>query len=309
MLCSLSLLFVAGAVRGADETPSITRTEDVVYGRKYGMALTMDVFTPAKPNGAAIVLVVSGGWVSDKNSINPIFYAPMTNRGYTVFAVMHGCQPRFTIADVIEDMNRSIRFIRTNAKKYNIDPDRIGITGASAGGHLSLMIGMNGTEGDPKAKDPVLKASSRVQAVACLFPPTDFHNWSKEGHYLAPREFDARFNAAFDFQEWNKDKGLFQPITDDKKLKGIMSQISPITHVTRDDPPTLISHGDKDTLVPLYQSEIFIKKMKDTGCTCDLIVQKGAGHGGLAFVKDFDKFGDWFDKHLAKEKPKEGTKP
>src|SRR5436190_22311435 len=84
--------------------PDFTRTEDVVYGRKFGVALTLDVIQPAKPNGYAIIYMVSGGWKSNHDSINPKTYAPYLDRGYTMFAVCHGCQPRFTIPEIREDV-------------------------------------------------------------------------------------------------------------------------------------------------------------------------------------------------------------
>ena len=98
----------------------------------------------------------------------------LLKRGYTVFAVVHGSQPRFTIPEILKDMNRAVRFIRYHAKDYHIDPDRIGMTGASAGGHLSLMQGTAGDTGDKLAKDPIDQTSSRVQAVGCFFPPPIF---------------------------------------------------------------------------------------------------------------------------------------
>ena len=154
----------------------------MIYGRKFGTALTMDVFTPKQDaNGLGVILVVSGGWFSSHEAIRPAFVTPLLERGYTVFAVVHGSQPKFTIPEILQDMNRAVRFIRYHAKDYGIDPDRIGIYGGSAGGHLSLMQGTAGDEGDPKAKDPVDRVSSRVQAVACFFPPTDFLNYGKPG--------------------------------------------------------------------------------------------------------------------------------
>src|SRR5205823_6668561 len=138
-LLVLGLVLASSAPFCRADDPSSTRKEDVVYGRKNGMALTMDVFTPKDPNGAAVVVAVSGGWYSDHAMINPASYAELLRRGYTVFAVCHGSQPRFTIPEAVADMNRAVRFIRTHAEDYKIDPDRIGITGGSAGGHLSLM--------------------------------------------------------------------------------------------------------------------------------------------------------------------------
>ena len=123
------------------EEPSFSRKEDVIYGRKYGTALTMDVFTPKKDaNGAAIVFVVSGGFFSSHEAINPAFALPLLGRGYTVFAVVHGSQPRYTVPEIVQDLHRAVRFIRYQAHDYGIDPDRIGIAGSSAGGHLALMM-------------------------------------------------------------------------------------------------------------------------------------------------------------------------
>ena len=173
--------FLATACRGGEQA-AFDQKVDVVYGRKFGTALTMDVFTPkANANGAAVVWVVSGGWFSSHEAINPGFVDELLKRGYTVFAVVHGSQPRFTIPEIVKDMNRAVRFIRYHAKDYHIDPDRIGITGASAGGHLSLMQGTAGDTGDKSAKDPIDQTSSRVQAVGCFFPPTDFLNYGKPG--------------------------------------------------------------------------------------------------------------------------------
>ena len=175
---------------------------DVVYGRKYGTALTLDVFTPKEnANGAAIVWVVSGGWFSAHEAINPCAVDELLKRGYTVFAVVHGSQPRYTIPEIVADMNRAVRFIRYHAADYHIDPDRIGITGGSAGGHLSLMQGTAGDKGNPDAKDPIDKTSSRVQAVACFFPPTDFLNYGKPGENAIGRGILKGFKPPFDFHE------------------------------------------------------------------------------------------------------------
>src|SRR5579872_3940618 len=166
------------------QEPTFTRTEDVIYGRKFGVALTMDVFTPKeKANGCGIVYCVSGGWFSDKGGINPGVYKEFLDRGYVVFAVVHGSQPKFTIPEVLEDMHRAVRFIHFNAKKYKVDPDKLGIAGGSAGGHLSLMQGNAFKDGDPKANDPIDRLSSKIAVIACFYPPTDFLNYGKEGEY------------------------------------------------------------------------------------------------------------------------------
>ncbi|MBI4581584.1 MAG: prolyl oligopeptidase family serine peptidase [Planctomycetes bacterium] len=298
--------FLGGIGRG-EGVPAHRRTEDVVYGRKFGMALTLDVIAPERgANGAAVVYAMSGGWVSAHEMIRPEMFAEMLGRGYTVFCVVHGCQPKFTIPEVLEDMNRSIRFIRRHAKDYHIDPRRIGIAGGSAGGHLSLMIGTAGTPGNPQAKDPINRESSRVQAVACWYPPTDFTNYGQEGRdvFVALEGELDRFKAPFDFVTLDETARQFKLITDIERRRQIAREISPITHVTSDDPPTLIIHGDADKLVPIQQAEAIGKRFEAQHVPFKLVVRPGAGHGWPELLKDMVIFADWFDQHLGARPPK-----
>jgi acetyl esterase/lipase len=304
LLASLVVLLASSVLRAEDVTPFV-RTRDVIYGRKDGLALTLDVIAPKeKPNGLGIIFVVSGGWRSNTGFIRPEMYVPFLRHGYTVFAVVHGTQPKFTVPEIIQDVQRAVRFIRCHAKDYHIDPDRLGITGASAGGHLSLMIGTAGTSGKPRANDPVERVSCRVQAVACFFPPTDFLNWGKEGDVLDYKHMDRRFRAAVDFQIFDRDEGLFHRVTDEKKVQELLRDISPITHVSPDDPPSLIIHGDKDPLVPLQQSERMVAKLKATGVPAELIIKKDCKHGWITILKDTETFADWFDRYLKNEPQK-----
>ncbi len=304
VLVALALAPVSAAwtVRAAEGASGewYSRSEDVIYGRKYGMALTMDVIAPKKdPNGFGIVLAVSGGYFSAHDSINPNFVRPFLDRGYTVFAVVHGSQPRFQIPEIIQDMHRAVRFIRYHAKRYGIDPGHIGITGGSAGGNLSLVMGTTGDKGDPNAKDPVDRESSRVQAVACFFPPTDFLNWGAPGkERIGLTDFDPIFRPTFDYREVDKEKNLWERVTDPERRREITRSISPIYFVTPDDAPALIVHGDRDKLVPVQQGEVMTAKLKETGVPARLIVKKGADHGWADMGKDLVVFADWFDEHL-----------
>ena len=294
------LALLAPTFAPAADEPTFDREEDVIYGRKFGTALTMDVLTPKKgANGSAVVLMVSGGYYSSHDAIQPAFLLPLLNRGYTVFAVVHGSQPRYTVPEIVGDVNRAIRFIRHHAKEYGIDPGRIGVTGASAGGHLSLMVGTDGGPGNPDAKDPVDRESSRVQAVACFFPPTDFLNYGRAGReQIRPKDFGKPFRPSFDHHELDPADNLWVPVTDPTKLREIAREISPASHVSPDDAPTLIYHGDADALVPLQQSETIVEKLKAAGVDAKLVVKPGAGHGWLGMVRDMDAFADWFDAHL-----------
>jgi len=282
--------------------PDFTRKEDVVYGRKYGTALTMDVLTPKEnANGAAVVWVISGGWFSGHEAINPAAVEELLKRGYTVFAVVHGSQPRYTLPEIVADMNRAVRFIRYHAADYAIDPDRIGITGGSAGGHLSLMQGTAGDKGNPAAQDPIDKTSSRVQAVACFFPPTDFLNYGKPGENAVGRGILKGYKPPFDFHEQDPNTKVFRPITDEARILEIARQVSPAYHVSADDPPTLIIHGDADVLVPIQQAELILEKLRQAGVEGKLVVKKGASHGWPDILEDMTIIADWFDQHIGKK--------
>lgn len=301
--------WLAIAAEGFPADESYSRQQDVIYGRKFGTALTMDVFKPAKPNGAAAILCISGGWVSKHDNINPIFAAELLRHGYTVFAVVHGSQPKYTIPECVADMHRAVRYIRTHAADFNVDPNRIGVTGASAGGHLSLMLGCDPHGGDENAKDPVDRADSRVQAVACFFPPTDFLNYGKPGIKSLGIEPDHRFKAPFDFRVQDPATKLFVPVDLETREK-ICKDMSPIYHVSAGDAPTLILHGDADKLVPLQQSEIIVEKFKQVGVPAELVVKKGAKHGVWMsmFTTDFGMIADWFDKYLSPQSTDQAAK-
>lgn len=300
LLAALLLFWTAGP--SVAQEPAYTRQADVIYARKYGTVLTYDIFKPAKPNGIGIIYVVSGGWFSGHaGEAAAPRYAHLLNRGYTVFAVVHGSNPKFSIPEIFEDMSRAVRVIRSRAGEYGIDPERIGITGSSAGGHLSLMLGTAGNLGNPDAKDPLERVSSRVQAVACFYPPTDFLNYGKPGENALGRGILASFAGAFDFRELDPASRSLKPITDEARILEIGRLISPINHVSADDPPTLIFHGDKDVLVPLQQSEIIIEKLKAAGVETKLVIKPGAEHGWPNMGPDLDGIADWFDAHLLKK--------
>jgi acetyl esterase/lipase len=182
--------------------------------------------------------------------------------------------------------------------------DRLGVYGGSAGGHLSLMLGTTGTQEFPFSQDPVKTASSRVQAVACFFPPTDFLNYGKPGEVALGTGILSGFKAPFEFTEMDARSKSFTLITDQKRREAIGKEISPVNHASSDDAPTLIIHGDADLLVPIQQAEVMVEALKKAGVETELIVKKGASHGWGGMDKDLEVFADWFDKHLAKKEAK-----
>lgn len=294
-LFTVVLLLTGGPVAAfAEET--VRRTEDVIYGRKHGMALTMDIFQPAKPNGCGLLFLVNGGWLSSKSTprmvtIRPEDYRVFLDRGYTMFAVVTSSQPKFTISDEIEDVLRAVRFVRSNADRFAIRPNRLGALGASSGGHLTLSIAARGGAGQADAPDPVDRESSAIQAATCFFPPTDFLNYGSPGVSGAGVGPLAPLQVAF---------GPLALTPEGREKLG--REISPIYFVTDQLPPTLIIHGDRDDVVPLQQSESFVEKARAAGVTkINLIVRPGKGHGWGDFWKsaeDITAFADWFDRQL-----------
>jgi acetyl esterase/lipase len=282
--------------------PTYDRKE-VIYARKYGTAFTMDVFSPKKEaNGAGVILAVSGGWFSDREFLNldlaTAILQPLLDSKYTVFAVMHGSVPKYALPEILEHMHRATRFVRQNAKEYSVNPDRLGITGISTGGHLSLMQGCTGGDGDPTAKDPVDRVSSRVQAVVAFYPVTDFLNWGQTGK-VSP---GVNAMPAFDFTRTNPNNGWFDRITDEAQRKEVFAKIAPTTHVASTNAPTLLIHGDLDSDVPIQQSELMLAKFKEAGVTAQLIVQKGGRHDVSVLRENSSKMVEWFDSQLRGKK-------
>ncbi len=286
-LASILLLVALTLPAAAQTKPDFQRTEDVIYARKFGTALTLDVFQPAKPNGCGVIAIISGGFFSSHEAINPKALQPYLERGYTVFAVVHGSQPRFIIPEIMQDVQRATRFIRFNAAKWGVNPEKLGVTGGSAGGHLSLILGTQGGPGKPDAKDPVDRESSAVAAVACFFPPTDFSNWGRAGDDGVGYGTTEKFQPAFGPRS----------LTPEGRAT-LSKEISPIHFVHPNMPPVLIIHGDADKLVPIYQAQIFEKRMKEVNSPFKLIVRAGKDHGWPGMEVDARVFADWFDEHL-----------
>ena len=255
-LAAVALAWSAGAA------PAPAITTDVVYGHKDGMALVYDVFRPREANGAAVLFMVSGGWFS--RWMPPAERAPwfrhLLDAGFTVVAVHHGSAPRFKVPDAVADVRLAVAHVRANAEAFGIDPARVGVTGGSAGGHLSLMLGLDGD------------ADGRVAAVVAYFPPVDLTD------IVGPSE---RF-PALDFPPAQA------------------ADVSPVRFASADDPPVLLIHGDQDELVPLVHSERMHAALQAAGATSELIVIEGARHGfrGADQRRARQATVAFFEKHL-----------
>ena len=273
----ISVLLTSTFAFAQSQAPRIT--PDVVYGHKDGLAMTFDVYTPASPNGAGVLFMVSGGWVSTwvPPETAQRRFDPLLAKGFTVFSVRHGSSPRYKVPDAVADVDRAVRFVRRHAAKFGVDAGRLGVFGASAGGHLSLLLGLNSTTGDAQARDELLRAPGGVAAVVAWFPPVD----------LSTMVGPSKDFPALDFH------------TD------LAPSMSPINFVSPDDPPTLLIHGDADRLVPISHSQRMHTALKAAGVITEFVTIEGGTHGFGGNPDHSRRANDlmvaWFERHLAKK--------
>lgn len=288
------LILAACAVTQIATTADVEIVPDVVYGHKDGLALTFDVIKPkANANGAAVIFMVSGGWVSSYFPPDQMAgrFSELLDKGFTLIAVRHGSSPKYLIPEIVSDVRRAVRFIRFNAKRWNIDPNRLGVFGGSAGGHLSLVLGTASDNGDSNAKEEFMKESDRVASVVAYFPPVDLRPLAR-GINPAPTGGTLDRFPALNFE---KEKA---------------PDYSPIVHVSPDDPPTLLIHGDKDDLVPMKNSQVIYEAFQKNNVKTQLIIIEGAGHGfrGDDAKRASAAMVSWFEQTLLKEMPKPVSK-
>jgi acetyl esterase/lipase len=272
-----ALILIPATAHTQAPVPKIT--PDVVYGHKDGLAMTFDVYTPANPSRAGVLFMVSGGWVSTwvppESAIGR--FAALLAKGFTVFSVRHGSSPRYKVPDAAADVERAVRFIKQNASTFGVDPERLGAWGGSAGGHLSLMLGLDPDAGNAQHSDTVLRGASGVAAVVAYFPPVDLREWA------GPSE---RF-PALDF------------------AKDLAASVSPIQFVSQDDPPVLLIHGDADKLVPIAHSQRLSAALKGAGVTVDFVTIPGGDHGFTNLAhrqRATELMVGWFERHLLAKK-------
>ncbi len=191
----------------------------------------------------------------------------------------------------IHDCKAAVRWIRAHAKKYNFDPNKIGVMGDSAGGHLVAMLGTSGGVKSLEGKlGSHLKVSSKVQCVVDRFGPSDL---------LAMKDYPSRLNHdAASSPEGRLVGGRVSA------KKDVARSASPITYVSADDPPFLILHGNKDQIVPYNQSERLATALKKSKVECCFVTVEGAGHGGFRNPEVNNRVKQFFARHLRGKKIK-----
>ncbi|HKC88685.1 MAG TPA: alpha/beta hydrolase [Blastocatellia bacterium] len=287
-LIPLVLILTVCAAAQVMAQAQVETIPDVVYGHKDGLAMTFDVIKPkANANGAAIIFMVSGGWVSNYRPPQQAAtqFKDLLDKGFTLIAVRHGSSPKYLIPEIVSDVRRAVRFIRYNAKQWGVDPNRLGVFGGSAGGHLALVIGTASDDGDPNAKEDFMKESDRVASVVAYFPPVDLRPLARG---LNPPPTGGTLDR-FPALNFEKEKA---------------ADYSPIVHVSPDDPPTLLIHGDKDSLVPVNNSKVIHEAFQKNNVKTQLIIIEGADHGfrGEDAKRASAAMVAWFEQTLLKDK-------
>ncbi len=233
----------------------------------------LDLYLPEKSDGPlpVILWIHGGGWMAGSKEQCLPLRAGYVERGYAVASIGYRLSGHALFPAQIEDCKAAIRWLRGHAKEYGLDPERFGVWGGSAGGHLAALVGTSGgvEEFEVGANAGI---SSRVQAVCDFYGPTDLTV------FVTTPGFES--HAGADSPETRLLGGVVAENKDKAK------RVDPITYVTKDDPPFLLVHGDKDTTVPLNQSQLLFDELKKTGVSVRFHTIQGAGHGGPAFESE-----------------------
>jgi acetyl esterase/lipase len=241
----------------------------------------LDVYLPESTKPTPLVMFIhGGGWYEGDKKRPHVLY--LLSKGFAVASMNYRLTDEASWPAQIQDVKAAIRYMRANAGKYNIDPDRIGLWGLSAGGHLAALAGTAGDAKELDQTDVATGVSSKVQAVVDWFGPTDFTPYATGAEVLGKNV------------DWMVERFLGGKITE---KVDVAKAASPVTYVSPDDPPFLIMHGTDDGLVPLQQSKFLDEALRKAGAPVKLVVIEGHGH--QLFPKQyFDEVAEFLQTNL-----------
>jgi len=283
----ITLWFVAAPKASAQQVPDgVEILRDVEYGKGGGRPLKLHILrpkTPPKDPMPVIVWIHGGAWTTGHRDGGIRRLIPFAQRGYLGATIEYRFSQEAIFPAQIEDCKCAIRFLRSKAADYHLNPDRIGVWGYSAGGHLSALLGTSAQAKNLEGQGGWPESSSRVQAVGDFAGPADFLKWGDQAHPAVVKLLGGRVNEV-------KDKA---------------AEASSITYVGKNMPPFLIVHGEKDGTVPVSQAESLHDALKKAGGEVTLHVIKGGGH--VFGSQEIDKMVvEFFDKHLKAGAAKKG---
>lgn len=294
-------LFAAGVMFLLSSTTPLRAADDIeiepsiTYGMAGDVQLQLDLAKPKEGDGPfpALVLIHGGGWVGgNRHSFRP-YMEEAARRGYVAVTISY----RLTQPDPetklgkepfpaqIHDCKCAIRWLRSVAEKYHVDPERIGVAGGSAGGHLSLLVGLTDEKAGLEGDGGHVEFSSRVQAVVNIFGPTELVK-------------------AYDDVPLVRDLLIALCGGTPEQAKEAYKAASPVTYISKEDPPILTLHGDKDEIVLVSQATLFDEAMKKAQARHELLILKDQGHGfaGEAAVQANEALWKFLERELQPKK-------
>jgi acetyl esterase/lipase len=266
LVLSILFLFVLSGSAQEISMQNIRPEKDVVYAEVDGIQLKLDIAYPDNllEPAPAIVDIPGGAWRSVRKSAeDAIWYA---KHGFIGVSITHRTSDIAIFPAAVHDCKTVIRWLRASANKYKINPDKIGVTGFSSGGHLAVLLGTSGGDKYLEGNGGYPEYSSMVQAVVDHFGPTDFLKMN-----------DVRLADFIDHFAPDSPESLFLggPIRERPELVRLAN---PITYIDPDDPPVLIGHGENDGMVIINQSELLYDALKKAGVQTEFIRVKNAEH-------------------------------
>ena len=253
---------------GNPPPPGVEVLNDIVYKEPFKRPLTLDLYRPARSKGRlpVVIWVHGGGWLNGSKNNCPAAW--LAGEGFAVASIDYRLTHDAQWPAQIDDCRDAVRWLRANAKSHRLDPDHIGAWGSSAGGHLVAILGtINPPDGET--------TSSRIQAVCDWFGPTDL--------LTMPPNVVSEKRTLEQVAKSNGAKLLGATV---RNVPEKAKHASGLHHVSADDPPVLVMHGDEDPAVPISQSERFVAALREAGVDTTYHVVKGAGHGGPQFKTD-----------------------
>jgi acetyl esterase/lipase len=280
LILFISAIFVQSSHNiGLAEEKAFVVEKNIVYGKVEGVELKLDLARPEKGRRLpALIFIFASFWHTGNRSQFSSNIREAAQRGYVAVTIDYRLtnvlnedrKPKYQFPDQVHDVKCAVRWLRANAKKYKINPNRIGAIGRSSGGHLALMLGLTDPTDGLEGGCGDLQFASNVQAVVSLAGLTNME-------YCGSSMWCISFLGGTP-----------------EEVPGVYEMASPITYVSTDDPPVLIIHGDKDGTVPIKHAELLDEMMTEVGVDHAFIIKKNVGHG---VTVDNDVW-DFFDKYL-----------
>ncbi len=255
------MTITSGVTAAPEELPGRSHAElksaefksNIEYARVDGLSLRMDASIPdGVASAPGVIIVHGGGWVAGDRRIDvaPLF-RPLSEAGFAWFSISYRLAANaMQFGAAVDDVESAIRFVKSHAAEFHVDPNRIALIGESAGGQLAAMAALR------------MEPDTVVKAVVGLYAPNDLISLLKTSNYVP-----VQIRSQVIGKPW------------EAFVLAALAKLSPIENVRRNMPPFLLIHGTADPLVPFQQSEEMCRRMRAVGASCEIYAVAGAGHG------------------------------